>query len=134
MDSNALPSPDSWLTRESLAAPTVTGCHWCNGNGTEEDGPCDRQSCQDEAEDDYRLARIVAARKSAEECFKYRTRAFGLAGRYMLEGDSPHTLRVRDAMGEAVSWQRQAHEFLRTARALGVARIVHVEEVSCAAE
>jgi hypothetical protein len=130
---DALRGLDTYRTTDrSIAVPTVTGCHWCNGNGSEEDGPCDRQGCQDEAEDDCRLARIVAARAAAEDCYRARTRAFQLAGRYILEGDSPHTLRVRDAMGAAVSWQRQAEDFTRKARALGVARISFVEERSAA--
>jgi hypothetical protein len=132
---DALRGLDTYRTTDrSIAVPTVTGCHWCNGNGSEEDGPCDRQSCQDEAEDDYRADRRVACRRAAEECYAARTRAFAMAARYIIEGDSLTTPRTRDAREQAVAWQSQGDDWMRKARSLVSVAVDRVEEVSCAAE
>ena len=114
------PNLDAWLATDftSRGFTTSTGCHWCNGNGEEADGPCERVSCQDEAEDDQRLARVVVARAAAEDCYRARTRAFALAARYMLEGDSLTTPRTRDAREQAAAWQAQGDDWMRKARTL----------------
>ncbi|NMG22524.1 hypothetical protein [Brasilonema bromeliae] len=124
-------SRDEWFSTDyalrSAPFEPVTGCHWCNGTSPEDDGPCEKQSCQDAAEDDHRLARILSARKAADACVVARVRAMQMAARYIAEGDSPYSTRVVSCREQADAWASDAEGWARKARELSSVTVDAVE-------
>jgi hypothetical protein len=128
---------DAWLTRDradEVAVPDERGCYHCNGNGEEADGPCEREVCQDEAESQIRIRRIIECRRARGECLHAALRCLLMAARYVAEGASLAEKRVTDCIEQGHAWRDQAADWqAKLDEILGV-QIVNIEGVRHAAE